>query len=557
MTENQANFQNNQIFEIDIDKIYSDFIQEIDSVRSYVNTTNPNNTKNLYKLLNPNNLTPVSNTIKPEISLQESRCHAFFRLIGFPVVASNYKIYNPGHDIIKNPNRSINLEDKVLIAMSPIEGFDKLSFERETYVSKMNNIFATPSSIDAATLALSSGTSGSNSINLRKFSAPLDKNPDPFDMNFANQSYSLEMKCLVGKKEMPLAQFQNPDGSFPTKLTSSHRHIIKPFIVDPKIDFTVYPAANRIAVPFVPDQSFTKMSAGIFVKRPLLEKIIRERFSVTNQIENTGTASQSLINYIKNIPSIQDQNIINQISTGDVYKLSEKSKFVQFLNIIQEMMTKLVDSIRLIHKAQGLYYWVPKPSNNGPEGGCFVRDIFIPTLISKDLVTTNDFNILLKIAQSSSNQMNSQTSKLDGVPDVGGFAFNNFFENTFSPDTTESFGDTSQLSLDKLNTTRTRVLQRSNEALRTIEIIMGEFSGLGLCDIIAILGALYIMPKEKLIGFLDTDSYARLISNSEYKDIAQHDFVDTMNSFTATVKDFYNLMDKIYQDILHNNGLST
>ena len=30
---------------------------------------------------------------------------------------------------------------------------------------------------------------------------------------------------------------------------------------------------------------------------------------------------------------------------------------------------------------------------------------------------------------------------------------------------------------------------------------MGEFSGLGLCDIIAVMGALYIMPKASLLGF--------------------------------------------------------
>lgn len=556
MVENQAIYQNNQIFEIDIDKIYSDFIQEIDSVRSYVNTTNPNNTKNLFKALKPNGNSPTVNTIAPEVSLQESRCHAFFRLIGFPVVASNFKIYNPGHDIIKSPTRTIRLEDKINIAMAPIAGFDKLSLERETYPSQISKIFSIPSSIDAGVLALSSGSSGTKTVNLRKFVAPLDKNSEPFDMSTPNQSYTLELFSIVGTNEISLTKFQNPDGSMPTQVTSSRKHIIKPFIVDPKIDFSVYPSTRRVAVPFVPDQSFTKISSNIFAKRPLIEKIIRDRFSVSNQIQDTGTASQFLIDYVKSIPAIKDQNIINQISSGDVYKLSEKSQFVQFLNIIQEMMVKLVDSLRLIHKAQGLYYWIPLPSTSGPEGGSSVRDVFVPTLIARDLVTQADFNILLKIVQSNSNQFNAQTASVNGVPDVGGFAFNNFFQTSFGPETTEALGNTSQQTLDGLNNTRKRILQRANEALRTIEIIMGEFSGLGLCDIIAILGALYIMPKNKLIGFLDEDAYQRLITIPEFKDIAAGNFTDTMTSFVSTVKDFYNLMDKIYQDLLKNAGIS-
>lgn len=556
MAENQESYQNNQVFEINIDKIYTDFIQEIDSIRSYVNTTNPNNTKNLFKSLKPDGNSPTINTIAPETTLQESRCHAFFRLIGFPVVASNFRIYNPGHDIIKSPTKTINLSDKINIAMTPMPGFDKLSLERETYTSRIADVFSIPSSIDAGTLALSSGSSGTKSINLRKFVAPLDISSDPFDMNTKNQSYTIDLTSIVGSNEILLTKFQNPDGSKPSKLSSARKHIIKPFMVDAKIDFSVYPATRRIAVPFVPDQSFTKISSNTFAKRPLIEKIIRDRFSVSNQVQDVGTASQSLIDYVKSIPTIQDQKIINQISSGDLYGLSEKSQFVQFLNIIQEMMIKLVDSLRLIHKAQGQYYWVPKPSTMGPEGGSTVRDIFIPTLIDRNLVTPSDFNILLKIVQSNSNQFNSQTAAVDGVPDVGGFAFDGFFKTSFSPETTESLGNTSQQTLDKLNNTRKRVLERANDALRTVEIIMGEFSGLGLCDIIAILGALYIMPKEKLIGFLDFDAYTRLTSISEFKDIAAATLPDTMESFTSTVKDFYNLMDKIYQDLIKNAGLS-
>lgn len=80
--EKQENYYSNQPFSINIDKIYSDFIKEIDQIRSYTNTSNPNNTKNLFNSLQDNNKS-ISNNITSEVTLQESRCHAFFRLIGF------------------------------------------------------------------------------------------------------------------------------------------------------------------------------------------------------------------------------------------------------------------------------------------------------------------------------------------------------------------------------------------------------------------------------------------------------------------------------------------
>lgn len=555
MADNQNNYQNNQIYQIDIDKIYSDFIQEIDSIRSYINTTNPNNTSNLLKSLQSNDKNIASN-IKPETTLQESRCHAFFRLIGFPVVGSNYKIYNPGHDIIYDENKTIKFKNKVEIALDPLPKFNKLSFERETVYLKNLDVFSKQLSIDSGVLALSSGSSGLKSINLRAFNSVF-KNDDAFDMDTKNQSYTFDLLSIVGKNEISLFNYQGPDGSF-ANLNKSKKHIVKPFIVDPLIDFSVSPSTNRVNVPFAPDQLYTKISFDKFAKRPLIEKIIRDRFSVNTEIKDAGTSSEALVNYVKSIPAIKDENIINRISSNaNVYKISEQVQFVNFINIIREMMKKLVDSLRIIHRAQNLYYWVPKPSKLGPEGGCDIRNTFVPTLIDQNLVTDKDKDILTKVIQANLNQFNIQTSKLDGSPDVGGFAFNNFFGNALNSETSSALGDATQNSLDSLILTRKRVLQKANEALRTVEIIMGEFSGLGLCDIIAMLGALYIMPKNDLTGFLDDDAYARLIKLPEYKNVTHADYQACMKSYASNVKDFYNLMDKIYQDLIRNNGLLT
>lgn len=561
--EKQESYYSNQPFSIDIDKIYNDFIKEIDEIRSYTNTNNPNNTKNLFASLKEENKS-ISNNSTAEVTLQESRCHAFFRLIGFPVASKDYssnKIYNPGFDAVKSKTKVLKLNDKINIAQAPISGFEKLSLERELYPSKLKTIFSNSNSIDAATLALSSGTCGHQKINLRSFVAPLE-NSDPFDMTI--QSYTIELNSYVGKTEVSLLEYQTPNGDTPKKLQKTRKHIIKPFIVDPKIELSVTPCHRRVAVPFVPDKNHTKISPEVFVKRPLIEKVIRDRFAISSQEQKLGNASKELVDFIKKISAIKDEELVNKISNSDYFDLNDKAKFVYFLNIIQEMMVKLIGSINIINKVQSLHYWVPLPSDIGPEGGCEVRNIFIPTLFSDKLLAAfplADKNILMKQIQVGLTDTNVQASTLNGIPDVGGFAFNDFFPNTFTSETSEAQGNNSKDTLNRLVTIRNKNLKQANDALRAIEIIMGEFSGLGLCDIIAILAALYIMPKEQLIGFLDEDAKTRLFEIREFAYIKEislgSNYTEAMTTFTSTVKDFYNLMDKIYKDYLKNNGSAT
>src|SRR6266404_5890414 len=117
---NQSNFQDRQNFEIDIDKIYSDFIQEIDTNRSVVNISNQGN-QVILNVLKKETIAGITRLLKIEETPQESRCHAFYRLIGFPVVASDKRYYNPGFDITQNEDTTIKLSDKIDIANNPLE----------------------------------------------------------------------------------------------------------------------------------------------------------------------------------------------------------------------------------------------------------------------------------------------------------------------------------------------------------------------------------------------------------------------------------------------------
>lgn len=553
---NQANFQDSQNFQIDIDKIYSDFIKEIDANRSIVNIQI---NQSVLKVLDIKTIASLNAQLKVESTPQESRTHTFYRLIGFPVVDVNKGYYNPGLDTIQDSKKKKTLADKITIANHPLTGFKVISLQRENYLNSILSVFAvTPPTITSTAFALTSGP------HVRSFAIPVT-NDDPYDFATINQSYTADFRSLIGKNDQVLlTDYVDELGNKPDigALRHNRFHFIKPFIVDPRIDFSVNPASRRVAVPFVLNKSNLLIGEDTFVKRPLLEKVIRERFSVQDQVSTTQSAGKSIIDYILSVPAVKDEKIIQQMASGDIYKLGEQLQFLKYFNIIKAMCVKLVEAQKKIQIVQSRYYWLPLPSTIGPEGSSSIKGIIIskelPDGDNNSFITTADRSVISATLNQAANQFNAQTASADGTPDIGGFAFE-AFKTTFDQDTSQSFGDEVTNQLDLLNKKRDHDLAIANQALRTIEIIMGEFSGLGLCDIIAVMGALYIMPKDDLLGFLDADAFNRMLVALNFPglDTSNPGIDAAQTSFIAKVKDFYNLMDKIYQDLAKNNGLST
>lgn len=609
----QFNSQSNQNFDPDVRKMFKHFVTGgntpddnethqnigIDDIRGQISATVTNTTtENLTKSLNIN---PTSNTIAgtpntttPVELAQESRCHAFYRIIGFPVInSSKNDFYNPGFDIVlgKNIKRTITMDRKLTIAKNVGKAFEDLSQARETYASQTSKIFSVPNSVEAGVLALTSGTYGRNgNVNKREFSSPF-KNTEPFDFSAENQSYSspgdiTSTFSLVGNREVLLSDYQDvnadPANDFKPKpglggndILFKHKHIIKPFMVDPRIDFSIWASesrtssgvSKRIAIPFVPNASFLKTSNTAAAERPLLEKIITDRFA-TPTAQEAGVNADNIINYVKGIKSIQSINIgstpISGIFSGSVYKLSQQQAFAQTISTIQALMFKLVDSMRIVHARQGSYYWLPIPDTLGPEGGCSIRDVPLSENIDNALLTAADFDIIEKQVGVLLSNLNSTATQPTTTPDAGSYAFSNY-KLTFDSSTSDSQGSLNTQAQTTLTKIRSSSLEQASDALQIIEMIMGEFSGLGLCDIVAIMGALYTMPLNdntadgNLLGFLDEDAIVRaeiaLKQPTGSLKSAQSSIVPAMTSLSNTVNAFYQIMDKIFQDYLNNKAL--
>lgn len=547
---NQNNYQTSQSFVIDIDKIYSDFIREIDASRSISNiSTSADALAAGFKTI-----AGLNKNIKVEDTPQESRLHCFYRLIGFPVVSKDMLIYNPGLDIMDGP-KEISLEKKINIANSPLPGFKEFSIARENYVNTIKKVWSPrPATITATALALSSST------NVRPFSESV-KDIDPFKFD-KSETYVADFKSVIGANDkVLLTEYMDSAGNTPdaSKMLPTRSHFIKPFIVDPIIDFTCSPASRKVAVPFVFDKSKLLVGENTFVKRPLIEKVIRDRFATYNQ-KNVSTSQESLKQVILSVPTINDEKLIQQM-TSDVYGLDDRIQFQKYLFIIAAMCRKLVDAQDEIKAVQALYYWLPIPSTSGPEGGCTISDIItsgkLPTGDNSSFVTESDDALINATYRQASSRYNTQTIN----EDKGQFAFEEI-KTTFSNDTTEALGDKISEQVSSLTKTRNYDMAVANDALRTVEIIMGEFSGLGLCDIIAIMASLYVMPRKMLLGFLDDDAYKRFLVEMNFElaalsgdaELAHASITDAQTAFLKKIKDFYNLMDDIYKQVKENNN---
>jgi hypothetical protein len=599
-------FQNAQNFDPDIKEMYKHFVTggataddfeageniAIDDLRASVSiNVTGQTTANLLKSLNldPNSTTPPStaNTSTPGQSLQESRCHTFYRIIGFPVINSDKsEFYNPGFDMIMTAGvtRKVTFSTKLDIAKNIDPKFESLSQARESYANNTARIFSVPESVGAGVLSLMSGTYGTNgTVNIRKFALPFTKSTDAFDFNVANQTNPISAfstYSLVGDNEVLLADYQDSSGNniitagaiatTNPSVFQQHFHIIKPFMVDPRIDFSIWAhtsqtsnaTSKRIAVPFVLDASQLQTSSTATAERPLLEKIITDRFSQFDNTADAGPGMTDVVNYVQSVPAIQSVQIgtatISQIFSGKIFQLDQQSAFAKYLSIIQAMMDKLVKSMKIIHAAQGKYYWLPQPDVSGPEGNCTIRPVPLNANIPSTLITVNDFNIAFNLSQVLLSNITSSVSQANTLPDVGGFAFNAFFnnKNTFDSSTSNAQGDLSSRTRTLMNAKRDSELIAAGNALQIVEMIMGEYSGLGLCDIIAVVGSLHVVDKNTLLGFLDDDAYTRagLILGQSLP--SKPAISDAMTTFANTVNGFYQIMDAIFLDYLNNNALN-
>ena len=190
-TNNQSQYSDNQSYKIDIETFYNGFVKQIDAIRSNVSTAvNASKLSAFIQQLtstNPSTSTLLSQMTVDPNNLQETRCHAFYRMLGLPSFEPGGSFYSPGlihATMATTNNNSINLDQtKINVAKNIPAALYSLMDQREIINTKFNSIFSV-SDINASVLALSS-------TKVRAFSVlPNTGTIDLFDSSVASQTHS-------------------------------------------------------------------------------------------------------------------------------------------------------------------------------------------------------------------------------------------------------------------------------------------------------------------------------------------------------------------------------
>lgn len=564
-TTNQPSHYDNQNFKIDIEKVYTSIIGEIDKIRSNVSVANNPQIKAFIQSFNTNS--PSQKSILSQLSidinnLQESRCHAFYRLMGLPVYEPAGTFYSPGINRASDKKGDFKKFKRLVAAGIRGDLFDLMD-AREISVNNYLKIFAI-SDINASVLALSS------SARLRKFSVIQD-GTDPFNSSIPNQSYSID-NDLNASSTAHLKQYQDTNGNMVSGsalgFLTKRSHIIAPFMVDPRVELSVNPpytgsstssntAFCRImGAPFAIDKSQLQYTENIYAERPIIETVCRKRLNTAQPESSLSDRFKNVMDYVKNTNFINDQVLLDKVYSNPT-KSAEDQVFLQYVNIIRAMIDKLVEAITIIKDVESKYHWVPIPNTKGPEFGSTTQSI----IIGDALNTTIDTDIINKIVQNEIAQINIQGTQVS-QPDLGNFVDLEKLQAPTDNQTTDAVGDRSAEETTDMITKRTDKTNAANDALRTIEIIMGEFSGLGLCDILAIYLALWAIDTRTLVGMLDTESFIRLTQSggdlqaaavqerqaNNNNPVSGYDIVTVMTNFEQKVIEIYKLMDQLLAD---------
>ena len=312
---------------------------------------------------------------------------------------------------------------------------------------------------------------------------------------------------------------------------------------------------NRICAPFLIDKSQTQLTPGNYLTRPYIERVIQTRFDNTNVTASTNGINDfintQIFNFIKDNVKITDPTLVNAV-VDPLRSLhtDEVTIFAKFINVIDALITTLAKAYIEIDCVRGDINWKPIPNIGGPEFGSILNDV-------NGNDTTNNKQIEIDINIAQLHKFIEETNFAIGInsPDLANFTFSNMDDMIFDVknDNNSGFLDN---QLNNLINRRTEKGNKANDLLKQIEIITGEFSGLGLLDVMAIQATLWIMDSNALLGLIDDVALSRMQTNRNLKtDISgRMNPFDALNEFSKKISEVYVIMQGFYQNMINFDG---
>lgn len=392
---------------------------------------------------------------------QESRCHAFLRMIGFPVVSRDNTFYNPGFNHKRSKTAT---EHNAAVDSNMTQDANLMAQLRENSARNRYTIFkkhGLENSVYSLVLPI-----------IKPFNVMANAEWDLQD----NQSFT-----IAGRKSF-VSSFRTAEGNEITNAYETGTHILRPFTVHPVISKTVMPATRIVCEPFLETVEDTKLTDDKTLLRPGIELILRlrleEKFnSETNSDRNNQVEESPSI--LSSIDSMLARNL-NEVELKNTEELIKELKF---------LIHHLIRCIHTVYNTTRKIYWTPIASPGGPEFGT-------------DIGNYIKYNTITSELEAQIRGLETLKKVKEVLPSID----NTSFAIPVVEETKRTYDEELQELKDKKN----EFSREASDSLRDIEYIIGEVSGLGLVDILTVNIALWSVDVDVLLSMLDNTAFNRL-----------------------------------------------
>jgi hypothetical protein len=529
----ESSLDDYQGIDLDIQSLVAKFINPIDRYRSHAaaQPTGP---------LEQTGLTSSQQTL-------ESRCHAFYRIIGLPIITPDGKFYSPGYSV--RASDEIQRRQDIFNA---IPTAIKLAASKREFASQLKYATFAKSNLQSTILSIlpsvpfgqkSFSISGSSVIADLASIKSLEKVPE-------------QVENIPERRNFITTRYKKKDGSELTSdLSTEVYHPLLPLMVDPAIENNLDPKSGdrtvRLAAPFL-DHKDAEYERNKYLKRPGLEMLLRLRLKQQNLAEQANQTIQGITlseqGLTGDVTEVQQREIASALTGTGVDEVDVKqalagagsvelyalNDLVRTLKGLVNLYVKAIETIEVVYRN---IVWVPLSNEGGPEKGTEVNTTFV---IPKGFL--DDWEVEKKIRQLEVKAAIAKRQyDIGKTADCQQLEFGDFATPGF-----QNVNNTYDQQLQEAQAERDKYETDGSNALRTIELISGEISGLGLIDIVAIWIALWSLDVSVLLNLIDDPAVERLSEIVEFKS-AQ---VTTRASSPGNAKAAYETLTERVQTIL-------
>lgn len=526
-----------QGIDLDINSLRSKFIDPIDRYRSH------------------NAPMVTGNLDQPElvssIKVQESRAHAFYRMLGLPTIGPDGKFFSPGFGQKYSSTEAKRRDD---IVKSIPESVKQIVAQRENKARENSNIFD-KSNADASVFSIALSTPKGQ----KRFVPSTEAS-----MLSSLSEGPKQTQTIKERTDFITTNYKKRDGSEITKTFSTVDHIIAPFMTDPVINGNVDPKSGSASVmigALFANKSDLEYEPGKYLKRPGLEFVLRLRLRQQNileqQIENLNQVDLDIFgswtevnrDNIREIASaitgqvIDDDDGVKILNGSGNVELHTLNDLVKTLKGVVHLYRK---SIERIAEVSSQVMWVPLSNEGGPEYGTDVSTGFVTP---KKFISSWTLEQRIRKLENKSSIARRQQEIGENEDDT---------PLDFSDFTISEFQNVSKIydqQIQEEKNKRTQLEAEASNALRTVEIIAGEVSGFGIVDILAIYIALWSLDISVLLNLIDDTAVQRIRQSSEWQALRSKALIDRSNSIGNAKSAYETFANRIYSILSYADRL--